>query len=184
MENQQLPIHLQYRRDEDVVRAEHDLSQIVEATARKLATSNHLQAKQLAEQHMMPILAHMIQFFSIQNADFLRFVTSAFLHQAQESETPDTLVGIPPEDAEAMAKELERVLALLERVIGLGGRQTSELEAVKAEAKELRQAVKDLASSILEYALDLEDDDEDDEDMFEISDEEPPEESIVEGTDG
>jgi hypothetical protein len=164
-----LPLHLQYRRDEDVVRAEQALSSTVEATTRRLATTNHVNPKQFAEQHLMPIVAHIVQFFSMQHADLLRFMVSALAHQERE-EVTESLVGIPSDDVEAILSELERLDLFLVKVNDLGGNKQLVVEEIKKEAVELRETVSDLAEAIQDYSLE---ETGDEPEYIELEDDEP-----------
>lgn len=167
------PMHLQYRRDEEVVRAEQILSSSVQAMAQKLNTTNHVNPKQFAEQHLVPVVTSIVQFFSMQHGDLLKFTQNALIHQLeQQGAATETMVGIPPDDVEAMCDELERIDRFMVKVDTLGGNKKELLEEVKKEARELRVALGDLAEAIQEYTLE---DVEDEEDFveFDESEEEP-----------
>jgi len=172
-----LPIHLQYRRDEEVVRAEQSLSQIVDATTRYLATKNHIQPKQFAEQHTMPMFAHMMQFLSLQHADLLRFVQTALIHQLEEEgQNTETLVGLPPDDVDNILGELDIIDKFLVKIDNLGGNKKELVEEIKKDAKEIRKSVAILAGTIQDFILEEEvDEGEEEEEFIELpEDEEEP----------
>lgn len=184
MDNPQasLPIHLQYRKAEEVVRAEAELESTVSGVARKLATSNHIPTKQFAEQYLMPVIAHIVKFFSMQHADLLVFVQRALLEQGEGEESGEALVGIPQEDVDAIVSELERLDKFLVRLNDLGGNKKIIVEEIKKEAKQFRLAVSDIMNVVQDYSLEEADSGDDDYLEFEDDDEEPGDESILEST--
>lgn len=170
-----LPLHLQYRRDEEVVRAEQNLQNIVEATARYLQVKNHIQPKSFIEQNIMPILGNIVNFFSILNADLLKYVQSVFIHQMEEGgESTDTLVGIPQEDVDSILDELEAIDKFLVKIDSLGGNKKELVEEVKKDAKTIRNSIADLSRVIQEFSLEEVNEGEEEFIEFDADDEEEP----------
>lgn len=171
-----LPLHLQYRRDEEVVRAEQNLQNIVEATARYLQTKNHIQPKPFIEQNIMPILGNIVNFFSILNADMLKYFQSALVYQMEESgESTETIVGIPSDEAYSILDEFDVIDKFLVKLDSLGGNKKELVEEIKKEARDVRKSIADLAKVIQEFSLeDIESDEEEPEYIEFGEDEEEP----------
>ena len=167
----ELPGWLQYRRSEDVVRAEVQFQNALQEVERKLSTVNHIQPKTLAEEYLLPAIAHQAQFFALQTGDVLRYVAQIGIYlgsqiegAAQVEEDAEVMVGIPPEDAEALLGSLDELALFIERA--------AAKKASKDEAKKMRALVDQMRGAIQELVLEEGEEGDEDDEYFDLDEDE------------
>lgn len=162
--------HLRYRKDETVIRAEVAFEQQLMASQRRITSTNHIQPRILAEEHLLPLIGMHHQWVQLQLADLLQFTQAAILEHGEAS----AQIGIPAEDAESWLGALDEVIAVL-----------SDEEALKDEAKrkDAVETLNALKEAIAEVAIE-EGTDEDEDELDFGDDEDEDEDEDTEDADG
>jgi hypothetical protein len=156
-EQHPLPPWLQYKPDPDLVRLHQQLSYQVEQLERLVRTSNHIHVKPALEQHISPLFQSLAAMVIGVQTDLVAYIGSlSQYNKHMENAATEFIVGIMPEEAEAMQDDLDTAVAPLRELLGTSEAPDFEpppWEVVKPLLVEMVETVHAVAEGLDEITL-------------------------------
>lgn len=164
----ELPNHLKYKPCPEIVRAHEQWQSSIRQAVSQLQSMGHVRAPEAIANVCMPLFGHLDTLFTLLQADLSAYSEQVMTLSQEGQDSEQVIIGMHPQDAEALADLTDQVYAAVEKVAkGLkeGTPQREQLDGAL-------QMLSDLQEGIMTASLD-EDEVPDEDDAVDLSATEP-----------
>jgi len=158
--NMELPKHLRYNPCPEIVRAHEQWQSAIRQTVSQLQSMGHVRAPEAIANVVMPLFLHVDTLFTLLQADLGAYAEQVMvLSQDAAGGDNEVIIGLHPQDAEAIASQIDEIYELVEKVskgIKEGSDQRKMLDDAVGMLGELQEAI--MSTSLEEDEVPDEDD--------------------------
>jgi len=112
----ELPKHLKYNPAPEIVRAHEQWQSALRQTVSQLQSMGHVRAPEAISNTVIPLFVHLDGLFTLLQADVAAYAEQVMALSQDASSDTQVLVGLHPQDAEALADLTDQIYASVEKV--------------------------------------------------------------------